>query len=557
MAQRRDEGPIRPANFSRQHPFCNFVSKGRLSGAIGSLDGNPRERLDGNAVTEIKSPQTGDRAFEDRVRSAVFWRAGSQIAAQIVMWGATLMVVRLLDPHDYGLFAMAQVVVTAFNFLSGYSFAVSLIQAESLTEKRIAQVFGMLLVANLSIAALQFFAAPLAAAYYGQAIVADMLRVQALLFLTTPFIALPSALLARRLDFKRQGWINLAGAVLGALTALGCAFAGLGVWTLVIAPLVMFAFRAIGLTIAAQMLVWPSFDFRGAGDVVRFGAALMISQFLWIVQSQSDIFLAGRLLDPHALGLYSEALFLCLIVNGRFIPPLNEVAHPAYAEMWKQGRPVGDAFVATARLVMLVATPLYIGLGLTAGPAVATLFGPKWLEMIPYVAGLALAMPFMALQIICSPATNAMSRPRVYVHTSIAGATIMPLAFLIGVNWGGQGLVHAWQVGAPLFLLFTLWLTLPVIGARWHTLAAAMTPVVASTGVMAAVVLMLTPLTAGLVPPLALAMLVVAGALAYGATLKLVWPDLVSALIDLLWRRRASVPVPADRTTSAAATDAA
>ncbi|WP_414900635.1 hypothetical protein ACMT1E_12530 [Sphingomonas flavalba] len=45
-------------------------------------------------------------SLENRVRSAVFWRSGSQILSQIVMWVATLIVIRLLAPSDYGLFAM-------------------------------------------------------------------------------------------------------------------------------------------------------------------------------------------------------------------------------------------------------------------------------------------------------------------------------------------------------------------------------------------------------------------------------------------------------------------
>ena len=499
-------------------------------------------------MSNINPSNDGGPAFAERVRSAVIWRAGSQIAAQLVMWGATVLVVRLLDPKDYGLFAMTQVVLVAFNFLNGYSFATSLIRAESVNERRIAQVFGMLLLLNGALAAILFAIAPLAAAYFGQPLVTTMLRVQCLLFLSTPFIALPTALLARRLDFKRQGWINLAGALIGAMTALGCALGGLGVWTLVIAPIVMFWFRAIALTIAAQLLVRPVFDFRGSGDLVRFGTALLISQLFWIIQSQADIFIAGRLLDPHDLGLYSESLFITLIFTGRFIPPINEVALPAYAHLIKDDQPVGPAFIHTARLVMLVAAPLYVGLSLTATPFVTTVLGPKWLEMIPLIAGLALAMPFMALQIIASPATNAMSRPRIYVHTSIAGAIIMPVAFLIGIHWGAQGLVHAWQIAAPLLLAFTLALTLPVIRARWITLAGAMLPVAAATAAMAAAVLGVEIIIADLPAPAQLVILVSTGALAYGATLQLIWPDLVRALVDLV-RRRASVPAPDDRTT--------
>jgi O-antigen/teichoic acid export membrane protein len=506
-------------------------------------------------IDNSQQPET-DPVFNDRVRSAVYWRAGSQIVAQLVMWGATILVVRLLDPHDYGLFAMTQVVLVAFNFLNGYSFATSLIQAKSVSQHRIAQVFGMLILLNGLLATTQFIIAPYAADYYNQPLVTNMLRVQCLLFLTTPFIALPTALLARQLDFKKQGWINLGGALAGAIVGLGCALSGLGVWTLVITPICMFMFRAVALTIAARLLMWPSFDFRGSGDIVRFGTALLLSQMFWILQSQSDIFIAGRVLNPHDLGLYSESLFLTLIFTGRFIPPLNEVALPAYAQLIKMGRPVGPAFITTARLVMLIAAPLYIGLSLTAGPLVATLFGPKWLEMIPIVAGLALAMPFMALQIICSPATNAMSRPRIYVHSSIAGAAILPLTFFVGIQWGAQGLVHAWQIGAPLLLIATLSLTLPVVQARASELVTAMTPVVTATAAMAIAVYSLSTFITRLPQPAQLAILVVTGAAVYGVTLRLIWPDLVRDVLDLVLRRRTSVLVPDDQTTTSGATGA-
>ena len=508
-------------------------------------------------MTEYRQNQEAEPAFADRVRSAVYWRAGSQIAAQLVMWGATILVVRLLAPKDYGLFAMTQVVLVAFNFLNGYSFATSLIQAKTVSQHRIAQVFGMLILLNGLLAATQFIIAPFAAAYYNQPLVTNMLRIQCLLFLTTPFIALPTALLARQMDFKRQGWINLAGALVGAVMSLACALAGFGVWTLVITPIVMFMFRAVALTIAARLLIWPSFDFRGSGDIVRFGTALLLSQLFWILQSQSDIFIAGRVLDPHDLGLYSESLFLTLIFTGRFIPPLNEVALPAYAQLIKMERAVGPAFITTARLVMLIAAPLYVGLSLTAGPLVATLFGPKWLAMIPIVAGLALAMPFMALQIICSPATNAMSRPRIYVQSSIAGAIILPLAYFIGIRWGAQGLVHAWQVGAPLLLIVTLWLTLPVVQASAGALMAAMKPVAIATATMATAVFGLSTLITQMPPPAQLALLVATGAAVYGLTLRLIWPDLVRDVLDLVLRRRTSVLMPDDQTTPSAATGAA
>src|SRR3546814_7298532 len=129
-----------------------------------------------------------------------------------------------------------------------------LVQSDSVAPFRIRQAFGLLLLLNALLAAIQFFGAPLAAAYYGQPMVADLLRVQALLFLATPFIALPEVMMSRALDFRRQAIVNLLAAFAGAGTALGCALAGYGVWTLVYAPIAMFWTRAIGLTVVARQI---------------------------------------------------------------------------------------------------------------------------------------------------------------------------------------------------------------------------------------------------------------------------------------------------------------
>ncbi|WP_232844110.1 lipopolysaccharide biosynthesis protein [Allopontixanthobacter sediminis] len=486
-----------------------------------------------NAATSSE-PASTDHGFGARVRSAMAWRWGTQVMAQIITWGSTLAVVRLLDPSDYGLFAMTQVVLAAMAFLNGYSFATSLIQAPHVDNRKISQVFGLLILANGLIAAGQFLLAPYIAAYYGQPVVADMLRVQAALFLTVPFIALPSALLARKIEFRNQGVVNLVCAVVGAAVALWMAWRGYGVWALVYAPIAMAVARALGLTIAARLLVWPSFNFRGARDILTFGGALTLCQLFWIIQSQSDIFIAGRAFDTHELGLYSEALFLTLIVTGRFLPPINEVAFPAYAELHQQGRPLAPFFLRTMRTVLLVTAPIYVGLALTADAAVLTLFGPKWAEMAPIAAGLAVAMPLMALQIVCSPATNAMGSPRIYVMTSAFGAVVYPAVFSFGIAFGPMGLVYAWWIAAPTLLAATLALTLPAVGLSLRNLLGELLPVVLACGIMTAVVIAAQLAVGAVSPPLQLLLVAPVGAIAYGATLWLGWPLLLRETWSML-----------------------
>lgn len=485
--------------------------------------------------------------FAGRVRNALAWRYGSQVIAQIITWGSTLLVVRLLDPSDYGLFAMSQVVLAALAFLNGWGFANSLIQQEKVGKRDIGQVFALMLSLNFALATMQFLIAPYAALYYGEPLIEDMLHIQALLFLTTPFIALPSALLSRELSFRTQAFANIIASVAGAVTALVMAWYGYGVWALVWAPIVAFTVRAVGVTIAAWPLTMPVFDFKGAGAMVSYGGAMTLCQMLWIVQSQSDIFIAGRIFDPHDLGLYAEALFLTLIVTGRFLPPLNEVAFPAYSELHKAGLSLAPYFLRSVRTVAILTAPIHIGLALTAPEAIATLFGTKWIPMAPIVAGLALIMPLRSLEIICAPATNATGRARIDVYTSMAGAALFTTGFFFGVEYGAMGLVHAWWVAAPLLLAFTLTLTLPVAGVRAFDWFRSVWPAIVGCAAMAVAVLALKTVLPDWAAPLRLAAMAATGAVTYAAVIWLGWRSVVSDSWALVRQRPSSVPMPGDR----------
>lgn len=483
-------------------------------------------------------------SFGKKVKSAIFWRSGSQIVAQVMMWGSTLAVIRILDPSDYGLFAMTQVVMAFLAFLNGYTFASALIQQEHVEPVRIRQAFGMLLLLNTGIALIQLASADLIAAYYQQPMVADLLRWQSLIYLATPFMVVPEVLMSRELDFRRQAYVNLTSALIGAATALGCALAGLGVWTLVAAPIAMFWSRAVGLCLVARFWVWPSFNFRGASGLFTFGSALLASHFLWIIQSQSDIFIAGRMLDPHNLGLYAEALFLTQIFASKFVPPLNEVAFPAYARIQNDKSALSWSFLKAVRLILLICCPLYLGMAVTAEPMVLTLFGEKWAGMIPFVQILALAMPFVTLQILFAPAVNALGRPGITVRCSAFGAVMMPATYMIAVQYGAIGLALGWLVAFPALTLFTYLQCRNVIGIAHKDMVNALWPGLSASVAMAAIVYLadigIAQNTAEMAIPVfvQLALFVAVGGLAYLVMLRMLAPKTLNEIFRLVVKRQ-------------------
>lgn len=475
-----------------------------------------------------------------QVRTAVIWRSGSQVLTQIVSWASTLIVIRLLAPQDYGLFAMAQVMLVLLSTMNGWGLASALIREGEVSEERLRQTLGMLVLLNAGLALTQFLAAPLVALWFKEPMVTDLLRVQSLLYLAVPFCALPHAILSRRMDFRRPAQVRLAAALAGAITALAGALSGWGVWTLVAAPMVMLLTEAIGMTWAANAPIRPIFRFAGAGHIAGFGGVMTATQLFWFVQSQADVMIAGRVLDPHSLGVYTTGLFLAQLLAAKFVPPINEVAYAAYSR--QQGEGASDwgssALLATIRLVMLVGLPAYAGIAVVAPLLVPVLLGDKWVEIVPLLPILAGAMAMLTLQILFAPATNARGFPGIALRVTMLGSVVMPSAFLVGSRWGVTGFAWGWVGGMAVLSTATILLSRPVLGFAYEGLARAIAPPLAAALVMAGgVALAIAALPAALPAFLALGLAVMLGVALYLGALHLIAPERLAEALHFLRNR--------------------
>jgi O-antigen/teichoic acid export membrane protein len=261
----------------------------------------------------------------------------------------------------------------------------------------------------------------------------------------------------------------------------------------------------------------------------------------WTILTQSDVFIASRSLDPHQLGLYAEGLFLTTIVASKFVPPLNEVAFPAYARMQEDMPLLSASFLKAVKLIMLVTCPLYFGLAVVAPDAVSLVLGAKWAAMAPLVSVLALAMPALTLHILFAPAVNAVGRPKITMQASMLGALLMPLAFLGGIRWGAPGLTWAWLLAFPLVPLFAFVRSRRLLGITATQLGAAVAPGLGAGAAMALPVHALASALREWDAWARLGLSVAAGGLAYSAILYLFSRATLLELVALVFRRQTAV----------------
>ena len=266
-----------------------------------------------------------------KVSAGLRWTAMLRILGQIINWGMSIIVIRYIRPEEYGLKSMAEITIGLLMMFSSGGMESSIIHVKELTKDKISKIFGLLIAINLLLFVLQIVGAYPLADYYKDTRITLLVQVMALGFLLVPFNAIPTALLSRDLDYKLLSSVSLITNISGAACTLIMALNGFGVWSLVSGPLLTSLLNAFIMNIYKPCLTLPKFSFSGISDMAFFGGMLVMTSLFWLFFSRSDIFIAGRFLNAHEVGIYAVALHLASLPVDKIIPILNQVAFPAYS----------------------------------------------------------------------------------------------------------------------------------------------------------------------------------------------------------------------------------
>jgi O-antigen/teichoic acid export membrane protein len=245
-----------------------------------------------------------------KVLTALRWIAVARFAGQICSWAITIYVIRILSPDDYGLIAMASVLIGLATLANELGFIPALIQAKNVSDYLVRQVFGVVLVSNALVFLGVLMAAPYLAMFFEEDRLTPIAQVLAVTLLISALSAVPSAMLQRDIRFKRISVAEFSATIVSGLATLTLAILGFGVWSLVIGNLVRVTTMTIGILIAGQFWMSPVLRLDGLGRLFSFGAKITVQKVLWYANTHLDLALVGKLLGNHALGLYSVVFHL-------------------------------------------------------------------------------------------------------------------------------------------------------------------------------------------------------------------------------------------------------
>ncbi|PWB59967.1 MAG: lipopolysaccharide biosynthesis protein [Nitrosomonadales bacterium] len=419
------------------------------------------------------------------IRHGAVWLFIGNTSSQILTFLFGIVLARLLAPSDFGMLVTISIFTGIAGFIAGGGMGQALVHAKEVTKQDYDVVFTLQIIIGCLIYAFFFFAAPWFAKWYSTPLYADLLRISALSFIFRPFINLPGSILHREMQFKAKTIAGFASLLLSSAISIAMAYAGYGVWSLILGGMASAVASAFILALLAKWRPGFSLDFRRGRNIARYGMLVAIGDFIVYLRSQASNFILSKTLGPLGLGLYNKANSLTLIPHGQITGAVYQVTFRALAKEQDDLNLSQYLYLRSITLVSIYTWPLLLALAWLALPLIRFVYGDKWVGTALPMAWLAAIGPFIMLEILAGSVLAARNWLDREIPVQITQLIVVSLGVIAGLPYGLLGVA----IGASLANIYgafhMTWLASKCLSMRMRRIAISMgVPLLLNLGVL-------------------------------------------------------------------------
>ena len=171
--------------------------------------------------------------IKNKTITGFFWQLSQKVLCQIISFGISVVLARILLPDDYGVVAICSMfLLLTSTFISG-GLSTALIQKKDADDLDFCTIFYSGMILSIIVYIAVFFAAPFIADFFKNGQITSVIRVLALGMPLGTLGSVQNAFVSKNMIFKKFFYSSLIGTLSSGVVGLIMAFIGLGVWALV------------------------------------------------------------------------------------------------------------------------------------------------------------------------------------------------------------------------------------------------------------------------------------------------------------------------------------
>jgi len=471
----------------------------------------------------------------DRAKHALLWNAAFNIFRDFLGLIVMLVLVRLLEPEQYGKFALVTAIIGFISVFAHQNFVAHTIQVRADEDVNYQDHFtagGLIQCAMFAVTNIVAFGLTYFESYVE---IAPLVHMMSIGFLLEWPCELRLKMLERSLDWGRLRLLHAVGLVISSAVAIAMGFMGAGVYALLVPGLLVTLPFIVDLFFYQNWRPTWSWNRERYIPAFRFGVTRMTSGLASrarrLIESGAVVYVLGF----SSAGLFERAVSLGLMFCQRAATQLMYTLYPVMTKLEPGTDQYRRASAIVLRGVAWFTIPIAVVLVVLAAPFVRLVYGDYWVDVIPLVPAAVTLGAIAAVSYVIYMLILAHDEERRCAYSDLLElfGTLVALALLLE-----KGLL-SYLLGLIVVRLAVLAYGIYVILAggamRRRELSNALFPPIAASGIAYVVCEGVLSMTAGLVDTAPVVMLYpIAYLIVYAAFLRVIFGDVLVELVRYL-----------------------
>ena len=370
---------------------------------------------------------------------------------KIISLGSTLVLARILSPNEYGLMAIAMIIIGFIGFFNEVGIGAAIVQKSELTTTEVNGCFAIAVLISFLLFLATIAASESIAVFYGNPQLKAMIAVLSFGFLLGAISTIPMAFLRREMQFKAIAGTNLLAIAIQSIFSVILAKLDYGVWALVWGFIVSNLITSIGFFILSPWRPRGKYDIREASKLVIYGLHITSSRIFWYLYTNADKAIIGKLLGVKSLGVYDMAFSLATLPSGQVTTLVVNVATPLFSKLQHQLPELNSVMLKLTRGLAYITYPALIGMLVCSRELIMVALGPQWDDvLIPFSAlclmGLIKSVDPLLSQVLISVG----HAKKLSAYTALC-SVVMLVGVVIGAKLDGlRGVSIVWVTVYPI-----------------------------------------------------------------------------------------------------------
>lgn len=326
---------------------------------------------------------------------ASFFLVAEALTNRLIGIVSTLILARVLVPADFGIVAIAVLLLGFVEVLGNTAGVQYLLKIDNLTDEHVNTHFTLNLIIQLALGLLFLISAPLAAYYYNDMRLEPILQVLFINLVVRALMNPAEVYLRREHTYSKIVKVSMITKVFSASTAVSTALLFQSYWALILGHLV----GTIGVTVGSYIInpYKPRFTLKYVKEQWSFSAWMIPQSVLGYTRTQLDTFIVSTSFGRDALGSYHVMKFLSYIPLASIITPATQPLLVELSQVKHDRRYFSKQFNISLLGIMFLVIPISTVMLCFDKLIVSVLLGQQWVEYAYLLSVLGFLLPATAM----------------------------------------------------------------------------------------------------------------------------------------------------------------